>query len=79
MALNWRERIAADPQGVVGKPVSEGTWLAVEFVVELLAAGWTQQQILDNYPHICQEDIQACLACAAEVLHLEHVVPLQPA
>lgn len=79
MALNWRERIAADPQGVVGKPVSEDTRLAVEFVVELLAAGWTQQQILDDYPHICQEDVQAWLAYAAEVLHLEHVVPLQPA
>jgi uncharacterized protein (DUF433 family) len=79
MALKWRERIAVDPQGVVGKPVSEGTRLAVEFVVELLAAGWTQQQILDDYPHICQEDMRTCLAYIAEVLHSEHSVPLQPA
>ncbi len=44
-------------------------------IVELLAAGWTQQEILDNYPHISQEDIRACLAYAAEVLHSEHIVP----
>ncbi len=79
MPLNWRERIAVDPKVLVGKPVIKGTRLAVEFVVELLAAGWTQQQILDNYPHICQEGIQACLAYAVEVLHSEHIVPLQPA
>lgn len=79
MAMNWRERITVDPEVLVGKPVIKGTRLAVEFVVELLAAGWTQEQILDNYPHLHQEDIQACLAYAAELLHTEHVVPLQPA
>lgn len=79
MAMNWRERIAVDPKVLVGKPVIKGTRLAVEFIVDLLAAGWTQDQILDNYPHICQEDIQACLAYAAELLHTEHIVPLQPA
>jgi uncharacterized protein (DUF433 family) len=79
MAMNWRERIAVDPKVLVGKPVIKGTRLAVEFIVDLLAAGWTQKQILDNYPHICQEDIQACLAYAAELLHTEHIVPLQPA
>ncbi len=79
MAMNWRERITVDPKVLVGKPVIKGTRLAVEFIVDLLAAGWTQEQILDNYPHIRQEDIQACLAYAAELLHAEHVIPLQPA
>jgi uncharacterized protein (DUF433 family) len=77
MEMNWRERITVDPKVLVGKPVIKGTRLAVEFIVDLLAAGWTQEQILDNYPHIRQEDIQACLAYAAELLHTEHVVPLQ--
>ena len=77
--MNWRERITVDRKVLVGKPVIKGTRLAVEFIVDLLAAGWTQQQILDNYPHIRQEDIRACLAYAAELLHTEHVVPLQPA
>jgi uncharacterized protein (DUF433 family) len=77
MAMNWRERITVDPKVLVGKPVIKGTRLAVELIVDLLAAGWTQEQILDNYPHIRQEDIQACLAYAAELLHTEHVTPLQ--
>lgn len=79
MEMNWRERITIDPQVLVGKPVIKGTRLAVEFIVDLLAAGWTHEQILDNYPHIRREDIQACLAYAAELLHAEHVVLLQSA
>lgn len=79
MDMNWRERFTVNPKVLVGKPVIKGTRLAVEFIVDLLSAGWTHKQILDNYPHIRQEDIQACLAYAAELLHTEHVVPLQPA
>jgi uncharacterized protein (DUF433 family) len=52
----------------VGKPVIRGTRLAVEFIVELLANGWTEQQILENYPGITSEDISACLRYAAETL-----------
>ncbi|BDC51703.1 hypothetical protein F183_A40180 [Bryobacterales bacterium F-183] len=79
MAPNWRERITVDTKILVGKPVIKGTRIAVEFVVDLLASGWTNEQILENYPHLSAEDIQACLAYAAELLHTEHVIPLQPA
>jgi uncharacterized protein (DUF433 family) len=79
MAVNWRERITVDPKVLVGKPIIRGTRLAVEFLIDLLAAGWTQEQILENYPHIGQDDIPACLAYAAELLHTERIVPLQPA
>ncbi|MCE3249780.1 MAG: hypothetical protein K0R41_3605 [Geminicoccaceae bacterium] len=44
--VNWRERIAIDPQVLGGKPVVKGTRLSVEFVVGLLAEGWTEQQLL---------------------------------
>jgi uncharacterized protein (DUF433 family) len=71
--MNWQDRIAADPKVLVGKPVIKGTRLSVEFIIELLAAGWTHQQILENYPHISSEDIQACLSYAAELLHSERV------
>jgi uncharacterized protein (DUF433 family) len=50
--------------------------LAVEFIVELLAQGWSEADILRNYPGLTHEDIQACLACATEVLKSEHVYPL---
>lgn len=66
----------ADPAVLVGKPVVKGTRLAVEFIIGLLAAGWTHEQILDNYPGLTVEDIRACLAYAGELLQQERVFPL---
>lgn len=51
----------------MGKPVIKGTRLAVEFIVELLAEGWSDEEILRNYPGITKEDIRACLAYAGAV------------
>ncbi len=50
--MNWRDSITVDPKVLVGKPVIKGTRIAVEFLMELLAAGWTHEQILKNYPHL---------------------------
>jgi uncharacterized protein (DUF433 family) len=74
--MNWEERITIDPNILVGKPVIKGTRLAVEFVIELLAQGWTEQQVLENYPGIVDEDIHACLAYASAALRDEKVYPL---
>ncbi|HVA47000.1 MAG TPA: DUF433 domain-containing protein [Pirellulales bacterium] len=71
--MNWEERIEINPRVLVGKPVIKGTRLAVEFIVELLANGWSQQQIIDNYPGITSDDIQACLHYAADTLKSERV------
>jgi len=60
--MNCNERIVVDPGILVGKPVIKGSRLAVEFIVDLLANGWTNDEILRNYPGLTQEDIQACLA-----------------
>ncbi|MXV76629.1 DUF433 domain-containing protein [Candidatus Poribacteria bacterium] len=46
----------------------KGTRLAVEFIIDLLAHGWSETEILENYPHIVQEDIRACLLFESEVL-----------
>lgn len=62
--MNWRDRIVIDPEILVGKPIVKGTRLAVEFVIDLLAQGWTEAEILTNYPGLTREDIQACLAYA---------------
>jgi uncharacterized protein (DUF433 family) len=59
--MNWQERIVADPGVLTGKPVIKGTRIAVEFVLDLLANGWTESEILQNYPRLTHEDIQACL------------------
>lgn len=73
---DWRDRIVVDPKILVGKPVVKGTRIAVEFVVDLLARGYTREQIREEYDHIADEDIQACLAYAAEVLRSERVYAL---
>jgi uncharacterized protein (DUF433 family) len=75
--MEWRARIMVDPAVLVGKPVVKGTRISVELIVDLLAAGWTQEQILDSYPSLTPDDIRACLAYAGELLHAEKVYPLK--
>jgi uncharacterized protein (DUF433 family) len=74
--MNWKSRISVDPKVLVGKPVVKGSRIAVEFVVDLLARGWSVDQILHEYDHLTGEDIQACLAYASEVLKSERVYRL---
>ena len=58
-------RIVLDPAVLAGKPVVRGTRLSVEFVVGLLADGWSEAEILENYPNLQRDDIRACLACSS--------------
>ncbi len=74
--MNWEGRIVIDPEILCGKPIVKGTRLAVEFLVDLLAQGWTEAEILKNYPGITREDILACLAYASAVLRAEKVYPV---
>lgn len=74
--MNWEDRIAVDPAVLVGKPVIRGTRLAIEFIIDLLAQGWPEAEILRNYPGLTHEDIQACLNYASSVLRAEAVYPL---
>jgi len=69
--MNWREHIHTDPKILVGKPVFKGTRLSVDFVLRLLANGWTSEQILSNYPRLTSEMLQACFSFAAECLEEE--------
>ena len=77
--MSWQERISIDPKVLAGKPVIKGTRISVELVIDLLAAGWSADQIIENYPNLVVEDIRACLAYASELLHAEKVFPLEPA
>jgi uncharacterized protein (DUF433 family) len=75
--LSWQERIELSPEVLAGKPVVKGTRLAVEFVVDLLAQGWSEKTIIANYPTLTGEDIKACLQYASAALHAEKVYPLK--
>jgi uncharacterized protein (DUF433 family) len=57
------------------KPVIRGTGVSVEFVIGLMAAEWTEADILANYPGLTHDDIIACLAYAHDVLSGEKVYP----
>jgi uncharacterized protein (DUF433 family) len=71
----WEDRIEARTDVLTGKPVIKGTRLAVDFIVGLLAQGWTEAQILENYPGVSSEDLRACLSYAADLLASEKVYP----
>ena len=73
--MSWEGRIIIDPGILCGKPIIRGTRLAVEFIMDLLAQGWTEADILKNYPGITRDDILACLAYASAILHAEKVYP----
>ena len=68
-------RITLDPKVLAGKPVIHGTRLAVEFVIGLMADGWSEADILGNYPGVTHEDVIACLAYARDALSSEKVFP----
>ena len=74
--MSWQDRIVIDPKILTGKPTIKGTRLAVEFIVDLLARGWTESEIVKNYPGLTHQDILACLSYASEVLKGERVFPI---
>lgn len=73
--MNWQEHIVIDPKILVGKPIIKGSRIAVEFIVDLLAQGWSENEILRNYPGITHEDITACLQYATIILKSEKIYP----
>jgi uncharacterized protein (DUF433 family) len=75
--MSWQERIVADPKVLAGKPVIKGTRIAVEFVLDLLANGWPEPEILQSYPRLTHEDIQACLSYATDLIKSERVYPIK--
>ena len=74
--MNWQERIVIDPEILAGKPIIKGSRLAVEFIIDLLASEWSEEEILHNYPGVTHEDILVCLRYASSVLQAEKVYPL---
>ena len=62
--MDWRPYIHSDPNILLGKPVVKGTRLAVDFLLRLFAAGWTEQQVLESYPTLTREALRAVFAYA---------------
>ena len=71
------ERIAINPKIFEGKPIIRGRRLAVEHILGMLAAGDSSETILEGYPWLEPEDVQACLVYAHKVVGHERIEPLQ--
>lgn len=66
--MHWRDRITSDPDTLFGKPRIKGTRMGVEFILDLFASGWSEQQVLKSYPHLNLEDLQAVFAFARDCM-----------
>ena len=74
--MEWSERIVTDAGTCGGRPRVKGTRISVEFLLGLKAAGWSEEQILADYPHLTREDLQAVFAYAQSILEDESFVPV---
>lgn len=72
--MEWKTRIVADPDILAGKPSIRGTRLAVELILERLAHGWNEETLIEAYPRLTREDIQAALLFAAEMMSEERYI-----
>ena len=63
--MNWQERISVNPGVRSGKPCVTGTRITVYDVLEYLAGGMSEDQIVADFPDLTRDDIRACLAFAA--------------
>lgn len=75
--MNWQDYIHTDAAVLVGKPIIKGTRLSVDFLLGLLAEGWTEAQILENYPQLSHQALQAVFGFSAEVMRDEAIFPLK--
>jgi uncharacterized protein (DUF433 family) len=73
--MTWENYIAADEAVLAGKPVIKGTRIAVEFVLDLMAQGWLEPDIMRSYK-LEAEQVRACVACAQARLSEEKVFPV---
>lgn len=66
MANTWKSRITVEPGKRSGQPCIRGMRITVQDVLEYLAGGMTAEEVLADFPELTVEDVQACLAFAAD-------------
>ncbi len=72
--MNWQEYIHSDHEVLAGKPVVKGTRLAVDFILGLFAVGWTEFQVLENYPPSARRRFGLCLLLPRKVCGMRRSV-----
>lgn len=71
------ERIDVNPKVMLGKPVIKGTRIPIELLLRKLGEGATVEELLDAYPRLSREDVQAALTYAARSISHEESIPLE--
>jgi len=67
--MNWQEYIISDKDVLLGKPTIKGTRISVEHIVGLLAQGWTENEIIENFPRLTRESLQAVFSYIKDCMH----------
>lgn len=67
----WQGIIISTPNIMMGKPAIKGTRITVELIMEKLSEGMKTEELLEAYPHITEQQIQACLAYALDHLKFD--------
>ena len=76
---NLLSRITINPDVSFGKPTIRNMRYPVEIILDLLSAGMTHQEILEDYPDLEEEDILACLAFAAKLMKVKSILDVKAA
>jgi uncharacterized protein (DUF433 family) len=74
--MRWQDYIVSDKNVLLGKPTIKGTRISVELILELMEAGWSEQEILSSYPQLSAEALRAVFAYLKECLQQELYFPL---
>lgn len=72
--MQLAERIEANPDVMLGKPVIRGTRVPVELILRRISEGATEEDLLASYPHLTRDDIRAAVAFAADTIAYEEIV-----
>jgi len=75
MENKYLKRIVVDPEIMTGKPVIKGTRIPVELIIKLMGEGMSNEDILEGYPSLTEEDIKASLLYGASVVSSEQIFP----
>lgn len=67
--MKWQDYIVSDEKVLLGKPTVKGTRISVERLVGLLAQGWTERDILENFPRLNKQSLQAVFSYIQDCLH----------
>jgi len=76
--MSVQSRIEVNPKVMLGKPVIRGTRITIELILRKLGEGATQTDLLEAYPHLTLDDIQAAIAYAADTVAHEEILLFEP-